>query len=72
MLALSSENRLLETLKQGLGRLVQLVNDFTVMAKLVRMKLVCFYEMYETKLGTFGVGVKTLIRYVPGGYVDAC
>lgn len=49
-LGFGSNSQLLQTLEKGSERLDLLLTDFTIMAKRVGMKLVCFYELRETKL----------------------
>lgn len=60
-LGLGADKRLLKTLQEGSERLDLLLNDFTVMAKLVGMKLVCFYELHETVMGKFGFNTKMMV-----------
>lgn len=69
LLGFGSDYRLLEMLERGSERLDLLLNDFTVMAKLVGMELLCFYE---TKMGSFGVGIKTLVSCVQPSTFDFC
>lgn len=70
IMGFSSETRLLKTLKEGSERLELLVSEFTVMAKLVDMTLVCFYQVHETKLSSFGIGMTTLVSWRLGYGVD--
>lgn len=63
-LGLGANTRLLKTLEEGSERLDLLLNDFTVMAKLVGMKLVCFYELRETRMGKLGIKFKTMVSCI--------
>lgn len=49
-LGLGSNTKLLEALKQGSLYLDSLVNDFVIQSKELGIDLVCFYELYKTKV----------------------
>src|SRR5919202_1132829 len=65
-LGIHSENKLLKTLLENSEVLDRLMDDFTAINQAVSimperppMKLICFYETKETKLGKFGFGLRT-------------
>src|SRR5919202_4128963 len=60
-LGLQSDNRLLKTLLEDSEVMERLIDDFTPITLELSMKLICFYETKQTKLGKFGFGLTTLV-----------
>ena len=60
-LGFRSDDRLLKTLLENSEVMERLMEDFTSIALELSMKLICFYEILQTKLGKFGFGLTTLV-----------